>query len=125
MSGKTLESAPLTASPALCLVIVSAPADKAESLARDLLEKRLCACVNVVPGVVSLYWWEAAITRDTEALLLVKTRAELVAELTRAILAVHPYSVPEVIGVGIQPGVGNPAYHAWVAAETEASGGAR
>jgi periplasmic divalent cation tolerance protein len=129
---KTLESAPAVsaekvgdaptrgAADGLVVVLCTAPADKAEAIARALLEPRLAACVNVVPGVVSLYWWKGAIEREGEALLLIKTRRSLLEELTRAVQAVHPHAVPEVIALPIESGAGNPEYHAWLHAETEA-----
>jgi periplasmic divalent cation tolerance protein len=101
------------------VVLCNAPPDHAETIARALLEQRLAACVNIVPGVTSLYWWKGAITRDGESMLLIKTRPDLVAKLTDAIRAVHPYEVPEVLELS-PTGQGNPAYHAWVMAETEA-----
>jgi periplasmic divalent cation tolerance protein len=103
---------------ALSLVVCNAPPDKAEDIARAVLDKRLCACVNVIPGVVSLYWWQGGLCRDAEATLLMKTRTALVPELTRALRAVHPYDVPEVIALPIDASIGNPAYLAWVRAET-------
>ena len=102
----------------LALVLCNAPRDDAERIARAVVERRLAACVNVVPGVVSFYWWDGKLERDEECTLLVKTRHELVAPLTDAIEAIHPYEVPEVIAVPIEVGQGNPAYAAWVAAET-------
>lgn len=129
--GKTLESevadpAPggrgsTAASDGLALVLCTAPPGKAEAVARAVLERRLAACVNILPGVVSLYWWKGNLEKDGESLLLMKTRHALLAALTRAVQGVHPYSVPEVIALGIAPDAGNPAYHAWVRAETEAS----
>ena len=105
--------------PNLALVLCNAPVDSAEAIARDLLEKRLAACVNIVPAVVSLYWWKGAIAREAESTLLIKTRMDLVPRLTEAIEAVHPYEVPEVIALPIEPGVGHPGYRDWVIAETE------
>ena len=99
---------------ALSVVLVSAPPDRAESIARAILEARLAACVNVVPGVGSLYWWQGAIARDEESMLVVKTRTDLVPALTAAIRAAHPYEVPEVLALPVTAGIGNPAYHAWV-----------
>jgi len=104
---------------ALCVVLCNAPPDKAEDIARAVLEGHLCACVNIVPGVVSLYWWKGELCRDGESTLLIKTRASLVAELTRAIRAAHPYEVPEVIALPIDPSKGNPAYLDWLRAETK------
>jgi periplasmic divalent cation tolerance protein len=102
----------------LCVVLCNAPPDKAESIARSVLSERLAACVNIVPGVVSLYWWQGEVTRDAESTLLIKTRVDLVEALTAAIRAAHPYEVPEVIALPVSSGLGNPAYHAWVRAET-------
>jgi periplasmic divalent cation tolerance protein len=99
--------------------LCNAPPEQAEVIARAVLEKRLAACVNIVPGVVSLYWWQGALCRDAESTLLIKTRAELVAPLTEAIRSAHPYDVPEVIALPLQAGEGNAAYAAWVLAETE------
>ena len=102
----------------LRLVLSNAPPDQAERIARALVERRLAACVNVVPGVVSFYFWDGALQRDAESTLLVKTRAELVGPLTDAIRELHPYSVPEVIAVPLAPGEGNGAYLEWVTRET-------
>ena len=107
----------------LRLVLCNAPADQAEAIARAVLEKRLAACVNIVPGVVSLYWWQGALCRDGESTLLIKTRSDLVEPLTEAIRSAHPYDVPEVIALPLQAGEGNAAYAAWVRAETGSSRG--
>lgn len=104
--------------PALSVVLCNAPPELAEGLARTILDARLAACVNVVPGVVSLYWWQGAIARDAESTLLIKTRTDLVPALTEAILAAHPYAVPEVVALPMSAGLGNEAYRAWVVAET-------
>jgi len=102
----------------LSLVLCNAPPDDALRIARVVVDRHLAACVNVVPGVTSVYRWEGAMHEDQESTLLVKTRASLVDALTAAIREVHPYAVPEVIAVPIDPGVGNPAYLAWVRDET-------
>jgi periplasmic divalent cation tolerance protein len=104
--------------PALRVVLCNAPPEQAEAIARAVLEARLCACVNVIPGVVSLYWWQGALCREGESTLLMKTRADLVPALTEAIRAAHPYEVPEVIALPLAEGEGNAAYRAWVVAET-------
>lgn len=102
----------------LRVVLCNAPPDRAEEIARAVLERRLAACVNILPGVVSLYWWEGKLCRDGESTLLIKTRADQVAALTEAIRAAHPYDVPEVIALRLEPGEGHAAYRAWVATET-------
>jgi periplasmic divalent cation tolerance protein len=108
--------------PPLVTVLCNTPPDQAEAIARAVVERRLAACVNVVPGVISLYWWQGEISRDEESTLLIKTRAELVPELTEAIRGLHPYSVPELIALRIEPALGNPDYHRWVVAETKPPG---
>ncbi len=103
----------------LSLVLCNAPSDDAVRIARALVERRLCACVNVVPGVTSVYRWKGELEVDAESTLLLKTRASLVGALTTAILELHPYEVPEVVALPIDGSAGNPAYLAWVLAETQ------
>lgn len=102
----------------LRLVLVNVPPAAANDVARGLVERRLAACVNVVPGVTSFYRWEGKLTEDSECTLLVKTRAALMEELTRAVKELHPYTVPEVIALPIQSGEGNADYLQWVLDET-------
>jgi len=104
----------------LRVVLVNAPAEAAKIIARALVERRLAACVNVVPGVTSFYYWEGKLEEDTESTLLIKTRATLVGELTRAVKDLHPYAVPEVLALTIDPLEGNLDYLAWVRSETKA-----
>lgn len=108
--------------PALRVVLCNAPPEKAEAIARAVLDARLAACVSVVPGVISLYWWQGAVCRDAESTLLIKTRADLVPALTEALRAAHPYEIPEVIALPLAEGEGNAAYRAWVVAETAGAG---
>ena len=98
------------------LVIATAPADAAPRLARALVEEKLAACVNIVEGVRSVYAWKGEICDDAEVLLLVKTTAARVGELTARLEALHPYEVPEVVSMEIREGEGNPAYLEWIAA---------
>lgn len=112
----TVDAAP-AGEAALRLVLCNAPPDRAEEIARAVLELRLAACVNIVPGVVSLYWWEGAIQQDLESTLLIKTTADHVPALTAALLAAHPYAVPEVLALPFVAGEGNPAYRAWLRAQ--------
>jgi periplasmic divalent cation tolerance protein len=79
-------------------------AEDAERIARALVERGLAACVNVVPGVVSVYRWKGAVERDEELLLVIKTRAESFAALRDALVELHPYELPELIAVPIAAG---------------------
>jgi periplasmic divalent cation tolerance protein len=111
------EASPVELEP-LCVVLCNAPPERAEAIARTLVEQRLAACVNVIPGVTSIYTWKGKVEREGESTLLIKTRAARVEALTQAIRAVHPYEVPEIIALPILPGMGEPAYARWVAQET-------
>lgn len=99
------------------VVFVTAPdAKTAAKLARGLVEARLAACVNVVPGVVSHYRWEGKLRRDRELLLVIKTRAPLVSALKRFVKANHPAKVPEIVSLPILEGSRD--YLAWLSRET-------
>jgi periplasmic divalent cation tolerance protein len=103
------------------LVLVTAPsAEKAAELARAVVEERLAACGNVVPGLRSIYRWEGKVQDDAEALLLLKTTPARFEALRARLLALHPYQVPEVLAVPVA--AGSPAYLAWIARETEPGG---
>ena len=87
-------------------------AEDAERIGRELVERGLAACVNVVPGLVSIYWWKGEVQRAEERLLLIKTRAERFEALREALVALHPYEVPEVLALPIAGG--HPPYLAWL-----------
>ena len=98
------------------VVLVTAPAgEAARRIAREIVEARLAACVNVVPGICSIYRWEGRICEDGEDLLVMKTTEATVGSLTAKILAIHPYSVPEVIVLPIE--TGSTSYLDWVRRE--------
>jgi periplasmic divalent cation tolerance protein len=88
----------------------------AQALARALVERRLAACVNLLPAVQSIYRWQGAVEEAAEVTLLIKTTAARYAELEQAIRALHPYELPEVIAVPVCAGL--PAYLGWIAQET-------
>lgn len=81
-----------------------ASAEDAERIARSLVEKGLAACVNVVPGVVSFYRWKGLLERDAEVLLVIKTDGARFEELKAALLAEHPYELPELVALPIAAG---------------------
>jgi periplasmic divalent cation tolerance protein len=87
-------------------------AEDAERIARALVERRLAACVNVLPGVVSVYRWKGELCRDQELLLIMKTRTERLPALREALVALHPYELPELVALPIESG--HPPYLAWL-----------
>jgi periplasmic divalent cation tolerance protein len=97
--------------------LLTAPdADTARRVARALVEERLAACVNVVPGVRSIYRWEGAVHEDAELLLVAKTSQDRLAALAERLAVLHPYALPEL--VAITPSGGSARYLDWVRAET-------
>ena len=90
-------------------------AEKAAEIARVLVDERLCACVNLVPAVRSIYRWQGAVHDDAEVLAIVKTTAERVQALRDRLIALHPYELPEVL---VLPATeGHAPYLAWVTGE--------
>jgi periplasmic divalent cation tolerance protein len=87
-------------------------AEDAERIARALVESRLAACVNVVPGVVSVYRWKGEVCRDEERLLVIKTRADRLEALRGALVGLHPYEVPELLALPVA--AGHAPYLAWL-----------
>jgi periplasmic divalent cation tolerance protein len=102
---------------AVCVVLCNAPPDHAGPIAKALVERRLAACVNVIPAVTSHYRWEGALHEDVESTLVIKTVSSRVADVTAAIRSMHPYTVPEVVALPVLE-AGNADYLAWVRAET-------
>lgn len=98
------------------LVLVTAPPMKADALAQGLVEARLAACVNVVPGLLSHYRWEGKLHRDKESLLLIKTRASLLKKVEAWVKKNHPYTVPEVLALPVAGG--SKDYLAWLTENT-------
>ncbi|MBL8755195.1 MAG: divalent-cation tolerance protein CutA [Planctomycetes bacterium] len=95
------------------LVLCTAPLAAADGLARQLVEERLCACVNVLPGVRSVFRWQGKVDTADECLLLAKTTRAAAANLRSRLAALHPYDVPEILEVAIDGGL--PAYLRWLA----------
>ncbi len=84
----------------MMIVLTTTPnAEEAEDLARKIIEEKLAACVQVLPEMKSLYFWENEVQNDSENLLLIKTLAEKFAELERFIQAHHSYDVPEIVAL--------------------------
>ncbi len=95
------------------VVLVTAPtAEKAAEIARAVVEEKLAACGSVLPGIRSIYAWEGKIHDEPEALLVLKAPRKRFQELCDRVVALHPYDVPEVIGLAIDGG--NERYIDWI-----------
>jgi periplasmic divalent cation tolerance protein len=92
---------------------------EAEKAGRALVERRLCACVNILPGMVSYYWWKGALERGEEAVMIIKTRASLSERIFAAVKAMHSYTTPAILVLPIESV--EPTYLKWIIAETEAA----
>ncbi|MES2771571.1 MAG: divalent-cation tolerance protein CutA [Pseudomonadota bacterium] len=104
---------------AMLLVLTNLPtAEAAQTLAQHLVENHLAACVSILAPCRSLFRWQGALESCDEVPLLIKTSEECYPALSAAILARHPYELPELIALPITQGL--PDYLAWVAAETKA-----
>ncbi|KAI8468375.1 MAG: CutA1 divalent ion tolerance protein-domain-containing protein [Monoraphidium minutum] len=101
------------------VVYVTAPDEKtANHLSEALVSSHLAACVNIVPGLTSVYWWEGKVNRDSELLLVIKTKGALLGELTQQVRRLHPYDEPEVVALPITGG--SPSYLQWLHASVAA-----
>ena len=108
--------------PEVRVVLVTAPdLETGARLARALVEERLAACVNVVPGVRSIYRYEGVIHDDAEVLLIAKTVSDRTEALTERVNALHPYDMPEVLALPAP--AGSRPYLDWVRAESSDESG--
>ena len=102
---------------AACLVYMTAEtAEQAREIGRRLVEDRLAACVNIIDGMTSLYWWEGAVEEGSETVVIAKTREDLVAALTDRVKELHSYDCPCVVSLKLD--AGNPDFLSWIEAET-------
>lgn len=96
--------------------VTCASAEEALRIGREVVEARLAACANILPGLTSIYRWQGRIESGGEAALILKTRAELVEALVARVKALHSYTVPCIVALPIT--AGNPDYLGWLASET-------
>lgn len=89
---------------------------EAERAGQALVEQRLCACVNILPGMVSIYWWQGAIERGAEVVMFIKTRTSLVESVRVAVKEMHSYSTPAFLVLPVESV--DQAYLDWLMAET-------
>lgn len=102
--------------PKIRVLLSTCPPERAEELARHLVENRYAACVNVVPAVQSVYRWEGQVESQAECLLIVKCAKGATKAAAEALRARHPYKVPEIIWLTVKGGL--PEYCEWVAANS-------
>ena len=100
----------------LCYITASSR-EEAMRIGRHLVEERLAACVNVLDGMVSLYWWQGKLEQGQEAVLIAKTTQELVEPLTERVRALHSYDVPCVLELPVSGG--NENYIRWLEGEVQ------
>lgn len=100
--------------------ITTAAGEEARLISRALLEQRKAACVNIVPGVSSLFWWQGGIDSAEESLLVVKTRASLLDDIVQLVKKIHTNDVPEIIALPVVGG--NKDYLEWVGKEVGGKG---
>ena len=101
----------------MIMVVSNMPnAEVATAIAHELVGRQLAACVNILPGVHSVYRWQGAVEEASEVTVLIKTRRACYAALEAAITTLHPYDVPEILAFPISGGL--PAYLGWVAEST-------
>jgi periplasmic divalent cation tolerance protein len=96
-----------------CVVFNNCPnSDSAEKIARTLVERRLAACVNIIPGLRSIYTWKGVCESAEEHLLIIKTSNAVYPALEQSMLELHPYELPEIIAVPMATGL--PDYLNWI-----------
>jgi periplasmic divalent cation tolerance protein len=102
--------------PAMMIYVTTKNAEEAEGIGNALLEERLVACANIFPAIRSMYRWKGAIERESEAVLIAKTKDTLVDKVIDRVRALHSYETPCIVAIPIVNG--NPAYLRWIDDET-------
>ncbi len=100
----------------IVVLVTAQKPESAQKIAASLVEERLAACVNIVPGVKSAYRWEGKVVEDEEQLLVIKTHDDRFDSLKKRIVELHTYDLPEVIALPIEDG--HRPYLEWIEKET-------
>jgi periplasmic divalent cation tolerance protein len=93
---------------------------EAQGAGRALVERRLCACVNILPGMISFYRWQGKVERGDEVVMIIKTRASLAEAVRAAVKEMHSYTTPAILVLPVENVDSD--YHAWIVAETQGEG---
>lgn len=99
------------------ILVTTATLEDAQQIGGSLLEQRQAACVNIIPGVVSRFWWQGKLDTAQESLLIIKTRAGKLPEIIDSVKRMHRYDVPEIIALPVVGG--NPDYLNWIDKEVK------
>ena len=87
------------------LLSTTGSVEEAEQISDDLITNHLAACVNIIPSIRSVYWWDNKVNHDSEVLMLIKTQTSLIPEVEKSIRRLHSYQTPELIAVSLQYGI--------------------
>lgn len=98
------------------IYVTAADATEAKKLGRLLVENRLVACANVFPNMIPIFWWEGAVQEDSEAVLIAKTRRDLVETIIEKVTVAHSYSCPAILALPVESG--HAPFLEWIDAET-------
>lgn len=99
------------------ILVTCCSSEEAEAIGNLLVAKRLAACVNVIPEVQSIFFWEKKISKEKEVLLIAKTRRELFEPVAKEVKKLHSYDLPEIIALPIE--AGSDEYLNWIREETQ------
>jgi len=102
--------------PAVRVILVAAPPKEAKALGERLVRERLAACANLVPKVLSFYWWQGKLQRNAETLIILKTPPQNVPRLLKRVRELHSYTVPEFLALPVD--AANQAYVEWANRES-------
>ncbi len=94
------------------VLITAKDAQEGTKIAEHLVSQKLAACVNIVPGVQSIFWWDGKIDKAQEVLLIVKSKKSLFTKIVKTVRSVHSYDVPEIIALPIEQGFNS--YLKWI-----------
>jgi periplasmic divalent cation tolerance protein len=101
----------------IVVLVACSSMEEAEKIGNSLVEKKMAACVNVVPEIKSIFHWKGKVSREKEILLIAKSRTELFDSIKNEVKKLHSYEVPEIIALPIEAGSGK--YLGWIREETQ------